>query len=189
MIKKTILLVIVVLSLNGCTKDDICPGETQTTPLLIITFKNILNPLLAKTATKLTIETDEATPNVLVTNISTDSIGIPLRTGADTVRYRFIKNSGEPNEVVDIYEFRYERLDTYVNRACGFKTTYQELHFTVSSQYWPRCCDLLATVAPQCHLTLDSASFAPLTLSRCFKASDYGLCTYFERPEPEPAGF
>ncbi len=127
MIKKTILLVVVILSLNGCTKDDICPGDTPTTPLLIITFKNILNPLLAKTATKLTIETDEATPNVLVTNISTDSIGIPLRTGADTVRYRFIKNSGEPNEVVDIYEFRYERLDTYVNRACGFKTTYQEL--------------------------------------------------------------
>jgi hypothetical protein len=127
MIKKTILLFWVILSLNGCTRDDICPEETPTTPLLIFTFKNVFNPLLAKTATNLTIETDEETPVVFVTNISTDSIGVPLRTGADTVRYRFIQNSGETDEIIDIYEFNYERSDVYVNRACGFKTTYQDL--------------------------------------------------------------
>ena len=70
MIKKTILLFWVILSLNGCTRDDICPEETPTTPLLIFTFKNVFNPLLAKTATNLTIETDEETPVVFVTNIS-----------------------------------------------------------------------------------------------------------------------
>jgi hypothetical protein len=128
MIKKTILLIWVILSLNGCTKDDLCPEETQTTPLLIFTFKNVLNPLLAKTVTNLTIETDEETPVVYVTNISTDSIGVPLKTGADSVRYRFIQNKGETNEIIDIYEFNYERTDVYVNRACGFKTTYQDLN-------------------------------------------------------------
>lgn len=127
MIKKTILLLGVILSLNGCTKDDICPEDTPTTPLLIFTFKNVFNPLLAKTANNITIETDEETPIVYVSNISTDSIGVPLRTGADSVRYRFIKNSGEDDEIIDIYEFTYERSDIYVNRACGFKTTYQNL--------------------------------------------------------------
>jgi hypothetical protein len=127
MIKKTILLIWVILSLNGCTKDDLCPEETPTTPLLIFTFKNVLNPLLAKTATNLTIETDEETPVVYVTNISTDSIGVPLRTGVDNIRYSFIRNKGETNEIIDTYEFNYERTDVYVNRACGFKTTYQGL--------------------------------------------------------------
>ena len=50
-----------------------------------------------------------------------------MKTGADSVRYRFIRNKGETNEVIDIYEFNYERSDVYVNRACGFKTTYQDL--------------------------------------------------------------
>ncbi len=127
MIKKTILLFWVILSLNGCTKDDICPEETPTTPLLIFTFKNVFNPLLAKTVSNLTIETDEETPIVFVTNVSTDSIGVPLRTGADNVRYRFIQNKGETDSIIDIYEFRYERSDVYVNRACGFITTYDNL--------------------------------------------------------------
>jgi len=127
MIKRTILLFCVILSLNGCTRDDICPGETPTTPLLIFTFNDVLNPLLAKSVTSLTIETDEETPVVFVTNVSTDSIGVPLRTGADAVRYRFIRNSGETNEIIDVYEFSYERSDVYLNRACGFKTTYKGL--------------------------------------------------------------
>ena len=127
MIKKTILLFWVILSLNGCTKDDLCPEETPTTPLLIFTFKNVLNPLLAKTVTNLTIETDEEPPVIYMTNISTDSIGVPLKTGADSVRYRFIQNKGETNEIIDIYEFNYERADVYVNRACGFKTIFNGL--------------------------------------------------------------
>ena len=127
MIKKTILLFYVILSLNGCTRDDICPEGTPTTPLLIFTFNNILNPLVSKSAENLTIETDEETPVVLVTNISTDSIGIPLRTGVDTLRYRFILNSGQTDEIIDVYEFVYERSDVYLNRACGFKTTYNGL--------------------------------------------------------------
>ena len=127
MIKKTILLFCVILSLNGCTKDDICPDETPTTPLLIFTFKDNVNPLVAKSATNLTIETDEENPVVIVTDVSTDSIGVPLRTGADAVRYRFIRNSGTTDEIIDIYEFNYERSDVYVNRACGFRATYNNL--------------------------------------------------------------
>lgn len=121
------LMFIVLLSLNSCTKDDICPQETPTTPLLIITFKDILNPTVSKSVTNLTIETDQDPPIVFVTNIATDSIGIPLRTNADTVQYRFVKNTGETDEIIDVYEFNYERSDSYLNRACGFITTYEGL--------------------------------------------------------------
>ena len=50
-----------------------------------------------------------------------------MQTGADAVRYRFIRNSGTTDEIIDIYEFNYERSDVYVNRACGFRATYNNL--------------------------------------------------------------
>lgn len=127
MIKKTLLLLSLIGCLNGCINDDICPEETPTTPLLIITFNDVTSPSVAKSVSNLTIETDQDTPIVFVTNISTDSIGIPLRTGADNLSYRFIRNIGETDEIIDVYEFTYERSDIYLNRACGFKTTYNNL--------------------------------------------------------------
>jgi hypothetical protein len=134
MIKKIILLCCLIACLNGCTKDDICPEETITTPLLIITFNDILNPTVSKSVTNLTIETDQEPPVVFVTNTTTDSIGIPLKTNADTVRYRFVKNLGEADEIIDVYEFSYERSDSYLNRACGFITTYKGLTASETDQ-------------------------------------------------------
>jgi len=125
--KKLILIICVILSLNGCTRDDICPEGTSTTPLLIITFKDIANPLVAKSVANLTIETDYDESITFATAISTDSIGIPLQTDANSTRYRFIKNAGASNEIIDIYEFTYERSTIYVNRACGFKANYSAL--------------------------------------------------------------
>jgi len=130
MIKKIILLLILISCLNGCTRDDICSEATATTPLLIITFKDITNPLVAKSVENLTIDTDYTNSVRVIDGIQTDSIGLPLRPGANSARFRFILNAGETNEITDVYEFNYEREDIYVNRACGFKTIYNSLTAT-----------------------------------------------------------
>jgi hypothetical protein len=127
MIKKFILLLTMFAALNSCTRDDICSEATPTTPLLIITFKDITNPLLAKTVSNLTIETDYDPSVLLLSGVSTDSIAIPLRTGDDNTRYRFTTNAGETDELIDVYVFNYARDDIYINRACGFKTIYTAL--------------------------------------------------------------
>lgn len=128
MIKKLLLILTLVFSINGgCTRDDICSEVTPTTPLLIINFKDIANPLVAKSVSNLTVETDYDPGVLLLSEVTTDSIAIPLQVGADNTRYRFITNAGETNELIDIYEFNYMRENIYINRACGFKTIYTTL--------------------------------------------------------------
>jgi len=124
--KKIITILSLLLLLNGCTKDDICPEGTASTPLLIIRFNDVENPLDLKSVSKLTIETDYDPSVTLYTDVTTDSIAIPLQTGSNNTRYRFIMNKGLVDEITDIYSFDYERNDIYINRACGFKTTYTE---------------------------------------------------------------
>ncbi len=127
MIQRLLILIISMAFLNGCTRDDICPEGTPTTPLLIITFKDISNPFVSKEVDDLTIETDYDTSTTVLNKVTTDSIAIPLRASADNTRYRFILDSGDATELTDVYSFSYQRNDVYVNRACGFKTTYNSL--------------------------------------------------------------
>jgi hypothetical protein len=128
MIKKLLLFLLLVVSVNGgCTRDDICSGVTPTTPLLIINFKDIANPLVAKSVTGLTVETDYDPSVLLLSGVTTDSIALPLQTALDNTRYKFIINAGETDELIDVYEFNYLRENIYINRACGFKTIYTAL--------------------------------------------------------------
>lgn len=119
--------ILIFLIVNGCTRDDICSEVTPTTPLLIINFKDIANPLIAKSVSGLTIETDYDPSVLLLSGVTTDSIAIPLQTSLDNTRYRFIINTGETDELIDVYEFNYVRENIYLNRACGFKTIYNAL--------------------------------------------------------------
>ena len=82
---------------------------------------------MLKKVSKLTVETDYETSVTLIEAVDTDSIALPLRNDEGATRYRFIKNAGTSNEIIDIYSFSYQRNDIYVNRACGYKTTYNTL--------------------------------------------------------------
>lgn len=127
MYKHFIVLLILLVSLNGCTKDDICPEGTLTTPLLIINFKDITNPTVAKEVDSLTIQTNYDPSTIVYSQVTTDSISLSLRPGEATTEYQFIKYAGQTNETVEIYSFSYNHTDVYINRACGFKTTYSNL--------------------------------------------------------------
>ncbi|PVW15689.1 DUF6452 family protein [Marixanthomonas spongiae] len=136
MIKKFCIAFLVLVACNGCTRDDICAETTQTTPLLIITFKNAAITTEAKPANGLTIETTLENSVTVLDNQTTDSIAIPLNTGADVTRYRFTINTDSvPNPPnTDIVEFSYDREDIYVNRACSYKTIYNNLDATFEDE-------------------------------------------------------
>lgn len=134
MIKRIFLVLVILIGLNGCTRDDICSEGTATTPLLIITFKDSTNPLIAKEVSNLTVETADLNNTAVITQVSTDSIGIPLNTGADTSMFRFKKDDGGTNPNTDVVTFNYSREDIYINRACGFKTVYDNLSVNLQDE-------------------------------------------------------
>ena len=133
--RKLFALLIIAIFINGCTKDDICPEGSDTTPLLIITFNDVANTALRKEVPNLTVE---AVGNTITTTIltatTTDSIAIPLRTNVDETRYRFIRQDGGETENADLIDFIYAVEDVYVNRACAFKAEYNNLQATIENE-------------------------------------------------------
>ena len=120
-----------VVILSGCTRDDICDPNEATTPLLIITFKNNLNRDEAKSVTGLTVLADYRLASIIESGTTTDSIAIPMRTAFNETQYQFIRAATATSlEIIDVYRANYTREDLYINRACGFKTVYNNLAFS-----------------------------------------------------------
>jgi len=121
---KAFVVILIVSIYSGCTVDDICSEETQTTPNLVISFTDNNIAELIKPLEHLQVENLEH--NTIVWDAPADSIRIPLSTEGDRSTYAFtiIKN-GE--ERTNIYQFDYQREEVYVNRACGFKMRFTNL--------------------------------------------------------------
>ncbi len=129
--KKILLLFLVIgLSFSSCEKDDICDENTATTPRLVISFYDINDPSTLKSVTNLKIIADGMTEGISYngsTLINGNTVGIPLKTEADVVNFRFILNFNDANTAIineDILQFDYSRSTLFVSRACGFKTNY-----------------------------------------------------------------
>lgn len=132
--KKTILLLLVLsfaFSFSSCEKDDICDGNTITTPRLVITFYDANNASVTKNATNLSIFSegmDEAVSFSGNTLINGSTVSIPLKVNAESTTFRFILNYGSTSVVApaneDIIKFNYRTQNIYVSRACGYKTNY-----------------------------------------------------------------
>ena len=135
MIQKITLLLFTTLFLWGCTRDDICPDDTQTTPLLVIKFMDISNPTQVKAVDNLRI-TLANTSQAEVVPATTDTLyKIPLNPIATSVNYNFTKGyeGTEPN--TDAFNITYQRgADIYINRACGFRTSFIDIDPTIQAE-------------------------------------------------------
>jgi len=135
MIQKITLLLFTTLFLWGCTRDDICPDDTQTTPLLVIKFMDISNPTQVKAVDNLRI-TLANTSQTEVVPATTDTLyKIPLNPIATSVDYNFTKGyeGTEPN--TDAFNVTYQRgADIYINRACGFRTSFIDIDPTIQAE-------------------------------------------------------
>lgn len=131
----TSLALLLAVSFWNCEKDDICSEDTPTTPQLVIEFYDKVNQIQLKNVTKLRVEESGTDIGVVFneslkdTNpakfLSNDNkISIPLKTFDDNSQYEFILNYGETTEKTDIITINYSRTETYISRACGYKTTF-----------------------------------------------------------------
>lgn len=125
------IICLALLSL-GCTRDDICTPEASKTPLLIISFYNAENPEARKSVNAFTVfrEGDEFN---LFSPETIDSIAIPLYTGVDFTDYFFISNANDNTPKVDFVSFTYQREDEFINRACAFRTNFNNLEFSLAA--------------------------------------------------------
>ena len=130
---KLILLTMSFLIIS-CEKDDICPESTQTTPQLVVTFYDLLDPQQSKTVESLAVFAIKDSELILIENINginTDSIAIPLRNDIGVSNFKFIKNYSVEGNIIfgdlnHVY-IDYEMTDVFISRACGFITNYSIL--------------------------------------------------------------
>ena len=141
-------LCVLLVLLAGCERDDICAEETPTTPQLILRFYSLADPDTIDPVPDLYaygLDDDDNPVEFLGVIASTkDSIAIPLRTNVDQTRFVLHQNfdiddngtPGDPTDDIvlgnpDIVTLNYLHEDVHVSRACGFKTIFNSIAFSV----------------------------------------------------------
>lgn len=129
------LLLIIAFTLPGCEKDDICDGNQNTTPRLVISFYDAANRQILKKVTNLRVTAEGQDESIVffTTAIgdgryrtSESTIKIPLNVSVDAVKFYFTNNDGnETFTNTDTLQFNYSRQNIYISRACGYSIFYQ----------------------------------------------------------------
>ena len=115
------LIYLMVLILFSCEKDDICLEGTPATPRMIVLFKDYENPQAKKEVSELLIRGLGLVDSL--TTFSGDSIAIPLRNIYEFTQYEFTLSTTSPT-LSDSLQINHRQFDTYINRACGYKSTF-----------------------------------------------------------------
>lgn len=124
--KKTVLLLFILMIFTNCEKDDICDPATSTTPGVVIEFYDADSPNTLQTVTNLRVAAPGFTTAVSGTN-GVSKIIVPIKTTADTTTLEFIENGADTdttNDNTDVLTFTYTRETIYVSRACGYKVIF-----------------------------------------------------------------
>jgi len=126
---------------NSCQRDDICPATTQTTPLLRIAFVDFEDPEIPKPPVNLRVKAADY-DSIFLNRVNVAEISIPLRPNMDFTEYEFILNAPlipaegedepEDNSNTDRISFAYSPNEEYINRACSYRVSYQNLSATIS---------------------------------------------------------
>jgi hypothetical protein len=124
-IQKWLFLTALIVLIQGCQKDDICPEGTETTPLLVIAFYDAEDPSRLKAVQNLVVQAEGE--DVLLGPTTTNTISIPLRTTKSITEYRLVANSGMSTENEDRISFSYDPAPQYLNRACGYKVNFKNM--------------------------------------------------------------
>ena len=106
----------------NCEKDDICIQDIQETPVLILLMLDSEDNNTRKSPLGFRIRAI-GTENIL-TQSNGDSIPLPLNTQEKVTQFEFILNEGNDNENIDTLQINYQRIDQFINRACGYRANF-----------------------------------------------------------------
>lgn len=116
------LILLFVLLLFSCEKDDICLEGTPGTAKMIVLFKDHENPQSKKEVSNLLIvglgQLDT------LTTFSGDSIALPLRNNFEFTQYELTLSTASLTFLSDSLRINHTQFDTYLSNACGYKSTY-----------------------------------------------------------------
>ena len=119
--KYYLFLSLIALLISSCEKDDFC--IEPITPNMIIRFYNATNISETKAVNDLTINISNL--DSIYTNVSLDSIVIPLDVSSNQIIYNFSSGTN-----VDILTIDYEIQEVFVSRSCGFKAIFNNVTIT-----------------------------------------------------------
>lgn len=104
-----------------CEKDDICIATIQETPDLVILLINELEGI-RQTPPGFTIR-PIGTEKQLIQRTG-DSLPLPLKLSESNTQFEFIINAGSPDENIDTLQINYQRIDQFINGACGYRANF-----------------------------------------------------------------
>ena len=119
--KYYLFLSLIALLISSCEKDDFC--IEPITPNMIIRFYNATNISETKAVTDLTVNPNDL--DSIYTNVSIDSIVIPLDVTSNQIIYNFSSGTN-----VDVLTIDYEIEEVFVSRSCGFKAIFNNVTIT-----------------------------------------------------------
>ena len=137
--KHVTLIILALILIYSCEKDDIC--LENTTPNLMLKFYNFENDTLLKT---INIDSIRVLGKGLISNYtkkSFDSILIPL----DINEYKTNYQISSENTTDTIY-FSYDRNDIFVSRSCGYKTIFENLAIDSTTNNWIKAYNINTTI-------------------------------------------
>ncbi|MFD0762387.1 DUF6452 family protein [Lutibacter aestuarii] len=125
--KYSTLIILALILMLSCEKDDICV-ET-TTPRVIILFNNFDEPENSKELSSLTFWVNEN--DSIVLNQTIDSLAFPIDLTQNSTQYIF-----KTNNIKDTINLEYNRKDIFVSRSCGYKTIFEEVQNKSNTFNW-----------------------------------------------------
>ena len=120
-----VLILMFMMSLLSCEKDDVCNEGTPGTPRLIIRFYDHENPTAYKGLPGVFVQEVKQEKPIFYTEF--DSIAIPLDLSLPATRYAFVLSSATDSvTIADTLDFHVQdRWDIYSRRACGYSANYR----------------------------------------------------------------
>ncbi len=152
--KNILYIFLLALFFSACEKDDIC--LLPTTPNLILRFYDNTTQDDLKPVERLSVWAEGKDTIFDYTNVSLDSIAIPLNTDTPETTYHFKMNSVDGNIVNNINNtitIKYTPEDVFVSRSCGFKTIFNNVTIT-SDNNW------IQSITPATLTTIDNETAA-----------------------------
>jgi len=137
--KYSTLIILALILMLSCEKDDIC--LENTTPYLMLKFYSFENDTLVKT---IDIDSIRVLNKGLISNYtakSFDSIQIPLDINQYTTSYQITSE-----KTTDTIYFSYDRKDIFVSRSCGYKTNFENLAIDSTTNNWIKAYNINTTI-------------------------------------------